>query len=67
MLVGQQVLGQPRLADGGPHDAAPTQPALHPVPVHRVAAEDPGQGPERHAELAEEQRAFDIARLGPTM
>ena len=64
MLVGQQVLGQLRLADGGPHDAASAQPALQAIPGHRVAAEDAGQGPERDAELAQEQRAFDVARRG---
>ena len=64
MLVGQQVLGQLRLADGGPHDAEAAEPALQAIPGHRVLAEDAGQGPERDAELAQEQGAFDVFGAG---
>ena len=60
VLVGQEVFGDIRLAYGGAHDAEPAQPTLLAVPVHRVAAEDLGQRPIRNAELAEEQRAFDV-------
>src|SRR5262249_4553519 len=49
-----------RLAYGGAHDAEPAQSTLLAVPVHRVATEDLRQRPERHAELAEEQRAFHV-------
>jgi hypothetical protein len=49
-----------RLADGGPHDAAAAEPAFQVVPEHRVVAEDPGQGPERNAEAAQEQGPLDV-------
>ena len=51
MLVGQQVLGKRRRADGGYHNTEPAQPALHAIPGHRITAEDEGQGPERDAKL----------------
>ena len=64
MLVGQEVgrdLGPP---DGRPHDARPPQAARQPIPVHRVAAEDAGQRPERDAEGPQEQRALDVRDAG---
>src|SRR5512135_305284 len=60
MLIGQQVLGQPCPTDGRPHDTEASEAAFQAIPEHRVVAEDAGQGPERHAELAEEQGAFDV-------
>src|SRR5947209_13176416 len=45
------------------YDAVAPQADLQPVPVHRVAAEDAGQCPERHAEGAEEQGTLDV--VGP--
>ena len=60
MLVSQEVLGQLRLADGRPRDAEAAQSAFQTIPIHRIVAEDVGQGPERDAELVQEQRPFDI-------
>ena len=51
VFVGQEMLGQVRPADGGAHDAEPSQPALQAIPVHRVVAEDAGQGPTKILEL----------------
>ena len=63
MLIGQEMHGQFSPADGRPHHAKPAQAALQAVPIHGIAAEDAGQGPERCAKLAEEQWAFDL--FGP--
>jgi hypothetical protein len=63
MLIGQEVLGQSGVADGGPHDAEAAGPALQTISEHGVVAEDAGQCLERDAEFAEEQGAFDL--LGP--
>src|SRR5262249_42931270 len=60
MLIGHEVLGQSRLADSSPHDTEAAEPAFQAIPEHRVVAEDAGQGPERDAELAEEQGALDV-------
>src|SRR5512135_51436 len=60
MFIRHEVLGQSRPADGGPHDAGAAEAALQAIPEPGIVAEDTGQGPERDAELAEEQRALDI-------
>lgn len=62
MFVGQQILGQLTLADGGPHDAEAAQSALHAIPVHWAVSESVSQRPERDTELAEEQRNLDVLR-----
>ena len=58
LLVGDQVAGQAlgRL-DGRADQAEPPQRALQAMPVHGVAPEDLGQGPERDGELAEKRGA----------
>jgi hypothetical protein len=60
MLVGQQMRGQFRLADGGPYHAEAAQPTFQAVPIHRVITKDAGQGPGRDAERAQEQGSFDV-------
>ena len=60
VLVGQQVLGHLGPPHGRAHDAVASQADLQAIPVHGAPAEDPGQGPERHAEGAEEQRVADL-------
>jgi len=64
MLVGQEVLGQFRPANGSPDEAEPSQAAFEAIPVHWVAAEHAGQRPERDGELAEQQRAWDVVGAG---
>ena len=63
MFIGQQVSGQLGSAYGGAHEAVASEPHLQAIPVHGVPVEDPCQSPERHAELAQEQRVLDL--LGP--
>src|SRR5512143_3895621 len=60
MLVGQQMRRQLGLADGGPYDAEATQGAFPAIPSHVGRAEDTGQGPERDAEFAQEQRPLGL-------
>src|SRR6185437_8570510 len=53
-------LGPPH---GGTHDAVAPQADFQAVPIHDAPAEDPGQGPERHAEAAQEQRVADLVGI----
>ena len=58
LLVGGQVAGQTVCGrDGCPDQAGPAERAFQAVPVHRRAAEDLGQRPERDGELAEKRGA----------
>ena len=76
LLVGDEMAGQAVWGlDRRPDQAGPAQRALQAVPVHRRAAEDLGQRPERDGELAEKRGActssvrpdrYGIKKLGRT-